>query len=158
MEKERERKLKEKKKAMAGFTLIEIMVVVMIIGMLATLVGVKVIDRYESAKRQAAIAQIKNFSSALQQYYLDNSRYPTTEQGLKALVQKPTSSPQPINYPSSGYLEQNDLPPDPWGHEYIYFSPGAGGEDYTIESYGADGVSGGEGKNADVQSWNLSGK
>jgi general secretion pathway protein G len=155
MDQVRNRDLREKKKPMAGFTLIEIMVVVMIMGMLATVVGVAVIDRYEKAKRETAKAQISNLMSALNNYYLDNSRFPTTEQGLKALVQKPTSSPQPPNYPTNGYLGSQSVPLDPWGNEYLYFCPGQNNQPFTIESYGADGLTGGEDKNADVQSWNL---
>ncbi|HUT55616.1 MAG TPA: type II secretion system major pseudopilin GspG [bacterium] len=157
MDQAEKRDLREKKKPLAGFTLIEIMVVVMIIGMLSALVGVAVIDRFEKAKRQAAKAQISNFMSALDNYYLDNSRYPTTEQGLKALVQKPGSSPQPPNYPLNGYLNSQSIPLDKWGGEYIYFCPGANNQPFTIESYGADGMAGGEDKNADIQSWNLGG-
>ena len=150
-----DRDREKKRKAQAGFTLVEIMVVVVIIGMLASLVGVSVIRYLEKAKRGAAAAQIKNFTTALDTYYMDNSNYPTTEQGLEALVSMPSSSPAPRNYPRDGYLPQ--IPPDPWGNEYIYYSPGSGGGPYSIESYGADGLEGGEEDNADVQSWNLSG-
>ena len=138
----------------AGFTLIEIMVVVMIIGMLAAVVGVKVYERYGKAQRKVAAAQIRSFMTALDSYYLDNSKYPTTEQGLKALVQKPTSAPVPANYPATGYV--SEIPKDPWQNEYVYFSPGSNGDPYSISSYGADGLQGGENENADVESWNLS--
>jgi general secretion pathway protein G len=150
-----EKKRQRRRQGEAGFTLVEIMVVVVIIGMLASLVGVSVIRYLERAKRQTAAAQIKNFMTALDTYYMDNSNYPTTAQGLEALVSMPTSSPVPRNYPRDGYLPS--IPLDPWGNEYIYFSPGNGGQPYTIESYGADGLQGGEGENADVQSWNLAG-
>lgn len=148
---------KEKKKPMSGFTLIEIMVVVMIIGMLAAMVGVGVMDRLEKAKRKTAAAQIRNFMAALNNYYLDNNRYPTTQQGLQALVEKPSSSPAPVSYSPNGYLDQSQIPKDPWGFDYIYFCPGVNGGTFSIESYGADGVSGGEGNDADIQSWNLAG-
>jgi general secretion pathway protein G len=137
-----------------GFTLIEIMVVVMIIGMLTSLVGVAVMRQLERAKRKTAAAQIKNFSAAIESYYMDNSRYPSTDQGLKALVTAPSSSPAPKNYPQGGYLSSGEIPLDPWQNEYIYFSPGTNGGAYSIESYGADGMDGGDGDNADVESWN----
>jgi len=146
--------VKKEKKRMEGFTLIEIMVVVMIIGMLAALVGVRVYQSFGTAQRKAAAGQIRNFMTALDTYYLDNRKYPTTEQGLQALVQKPTSAPVPKNYPREGYLDQ--IPLDPWQNEYVYFSPGVQGGRYSIESYGADGIDGGEGENADIESWNLS--
>ncbi len=133
-----------------AFTLIEIMVVVMIIGMLAALVGVNVMDRFERAKGQAAAAQIANFVTALENYRLDNNRYPTTEQGLHALVVAP---PNVKNFPRNGYL--NSIPFDPWDNNYIFFSPGLSGQPYTIESYGADGIDGGESENADIESWRL---
>ncbi len=138
---------------MEGFTLIEIMVVVMIIGMLAALVGVKVYERFGTAQRQVAIGQIRNLMTALDSYYLDNRKYPTTEQGLQALVEKPSGSPVPKNYPRDGYID--NVPLDPWRNEYVYRSPGTGGGPYSIESYGADGMDGGDGENADIESWNL---
>jgi len=148
-------KKKRKRKSQSGFTLIEIMVVVVIIGMLMTLVGVRIFSRLEKAKRKVAVAQIRNFMTALESYRLDNGFYPTTEQGLEALVKKPTIPPIPKNYPEGGYLTSKKIPLDPWGNPYVYFSPGLNGEEYTIESYGADGVDGGEGKGADIESWHL---
>jgi general secretion pathway protein G len=139
----------------AGFTLIEIMVVVMIIGMLAAVVGVQVMNRYEIAKRKTAAIQINQFMSGLANYKLDNNRYPPTEQGLEALVTKPSSEPAPKNYPQGGYLTSTKVPPDPWGNAYVYASPGVNNEEFSIESYGADGVDGGEGTNADIESWHL---
>ncbi len=147
---------KENKKPIQGFTLIEIMVVVMIIGMLAALVGVKVYERFGTAQREVAKGQVRNLMTALDSYYLDNRRYPTTEQGLDALVQKPTSPPVPKNYPEGGYIDE--VPLDPWNNEYIYFSPGVNGGPYSLESYGTDGTDGGQGENADIESWNLSGE
>ncbi len=148
-------KRKREKEKQTGFTLIEIMVVVVIIGMLMTLVGVRIFNRLEKAKRKVAVAQIRNFMTALESFRLDNGFYPTTEQGLEALVKKPTIPPIPKHYPEGGYLTSKKIPPDPWGNPYVYFSPGLNGEDYTIESYGADGVDGGEGGGADIESWHL---
>ena len=145
-----------KRRGRPGFTLVEIMVVVVIIGMLASLVGVTVIRQLEKAKHKNTAAQIRNFMTALDIYYMDNSNYPTTEQGLQALVQAPSTSPVPRNYPKDGYL--NQIPKDPWNNDYIYFSPGVTGGPYSIQSYGADGIQGGEDNNADVESWNLSGE
>jgi general secretion pathway protein G len=140
---------------MAGFTLIEIMVVVMIIGMLAALVGVRVYERFGTAQREVTAGQIRNLMTALDSYFLDNGRYPTAAQGLDALVQKPGSAPVPKNYPTNGYIDQ--VPLDPWGNEYVYNAPGINGGPYSIKSYGADGLEGGEAENADIESWNLSG-
>lgn len=145
----------ERKKPLAGFTLIEIMVVVMIIGMLMAIVGTRIIDQYKKAQRKTTVVQIKALEQALTSYYMDNKTYPTTEQGLQALVQKPTSSPVPKSYAQNGYLDSSTVPKDQWSNDYIYFSPGQNGQPFTIESYGADGLQGGEGDNADIQSWNL---
>jgi len=146
---------KDKRRRRGGFTLIEIMVVVMIIGMLSALVGVRVFSVWEKSKRKGAVAQMKNFETALSVYRLDNGRYPTTEQGLDALIKPPSIEPIPRNYPKGGYLGANEVPVDPWGNPYVYFSPGLNGEDFSIISYGADGVEGGEGDNRDIDSTNL---
>lgn len=135
-----------------GFTLIEIMVVVVILGVLAALVVPKVMSRPDEARLVAAKQDIQALAQALKLYRLDNQRYPSTEQGLQALVQKPTSAPMPPNWKSGGYLER--LPKDPWGHGYLYLSPGVRGE-IDVFSYGADGVAGGEGNDADIGSWSL---
>jgi general secretion pathway protein G len=150
----REKKTKKPDRR-AGFSLIEIMVVVMIMGMLASLVGVAVMAQYKKAQRKTAIMQISTIKNALSMYYTDNSRYPTSDQGLKALVTPP--SPAPKNYQQGGYLEGGIVPKDPWGNDYIYLSPGANNLPYTIESYGPDGMDGGDGDNADVESWNVDG-
>jgi general secretion pathway protein G len=146
---------RKKRNRRSGFTLIEIMVVVMIIGMLATLVGVRVIDAYERAQRKAAVTQINNLETALQTYRLEFGRYPTTEQGLDALVKQPSIEPIPRNYPQNGILKSKEVPLDPWKNSYVYFCPGLNGEEYTIVSYGKDGAEGGEGNDADIDSGNL---
>ncbi len=137
-----------------GFTLIEIMVVIVILALLAALVGPKIIGRSDDAKIADAKVQIRNIETALKLYKLDNSVFPATEQGLQALVTKPTVGTIPKNYKAEGYLENKQLPKDPWGNDYVYLSPGEHG-DYDLCSYGADGAKGGEGKAADICSWNM---
>lgn len=137
-----------RRRAQAGFTLIELMVVLVIIGVLAALIVPNVLDRADDARVTAARTDINNIMQALKLYKLDNQRYPTAEQGLQALVVKPTTPPIPSNW--KPYLDK--LPNDPWGHPYQYLNPGVKGE-IDVMSYGADGVSGGEGKNADIGSW-----
>lgn len=131
-----------------GFTLIELMVVLVIIGVLAALIVPNVLDRADDARVTAARTDIANLMQALKLYRLDNQRYPTTEQGLQALVKKPTTGPIPPNW--RPYLDK--LPADPWGRPYQYLNPGLHGE-VDVFSYGADGQSGGEGKDADIGSW-----
>lgn len=135
-----------------GFTLIEIMVVIVILALLAALVGPKLMGRTDDAKITDARVQIKNIETALKLYKLDNGTYPTTEQGLGALVTKPTVGVIPKGYKDEGYLESKKIPRDPWGNDYLYISPGEHG-DYDLFSYGFDGAKGGEGKNADITSW-----
>lgn len=135
-----------------GFTLIEIMVVIVILAMLAALVGPKLMGRTDDAKLTDARVQIKNMETALKFYKLDNGTYPSTEQGLAALTAKPTVGVIPKNYKDGGYLESKKVPIDPWGNDYLYVSPGEHG-DYDLFSYGMDGAKGGEGKNADITSW-----
>ena len=135
-----------------GFTLLEVMVVVVIIGILAALVVPKIISRPDEARTIAAKQDIASLMQALKLYRLDNLRYPTTEQGLQALVNKPTTQPVPPNWKSGGYIER--LPKDPWGNPFQYLNPGLHGE-IDIFSFGADGAPGGEGNDADVGSWNL---
>ncbi len=135
-----------------GFTLIEIMVVIVILAMLAALVGPKLMGRSDDAKMTDAKVQIKNIETALKFYKLDNGNYPTTEQGLSSLVTKPTTGLIPKSYKDGGYLESKTIPKDPWGNDYLYISPGEHG-DYDLFSYGADGAKGGEGKNSDITSW-----
>ena len=132
----------------AGFTLIELMVVLVIIGVLAALIVPNVLDRTDDARATAARTDVHNIMQALKLYKLDNLRFPSAEQGLAALVQRPTTAPLPGNW--KPYLEK--LPNDPWGRPYQYLSPGIQGE-VDVMSFGADGASGGEGKNADIGSW-----
>ncbi len=129
----------------AGFTLIELMVVLLIIGVLAVLIVPNVLDRADDARVTAAKTDIANLTQALKLYRLDNLRYPSALQGLQALLTKPTVAPAPINWRS--YVDQ--LPKDPWGNPYIYLNPGIKGE-VDVMSYGADGLPDGEGKNADL--------
>ncbi len=137
-----------------GFTLIEIMVVVVIIGLLATLVTLSVLPRAEQARRTKAVADIKTIMNALELYKLDNGDYPSQEQGLKALIEKPATGKIPKHWREGGYLNSNKVPVDPWGHSYVYVYPGHHGK-YDILSYGRDGEPGGEGEDADITSWNL---
>ena len=135
-----------------GFTLIEIMVVVVILGILAGIVVPKLLDRPEQARRTKAVAQIKSLEESLAMYKLDNGFYPTTEQTLQALVTKPEVGRIPAHYRDGGYIKK--IPMDPWGNDYVFLSPGIHG-DYDLISYGADGEPGGEGNNADIDSWEI---
>jgi len=135
-----------------GFTLIEIMVVIVILGILAALVVPRVLDRPDEARAIAAKNDIATIGQALKLYRLDNQRYPTAEQGLAALVAKPALPPAPPNWKPNGYLER--LPKDPWGHPYQYLNPGLRGE-IDVFSLGADGQPGGTGIDAEVGSWDL---
>jgi general secretion pathway protein G len=134
----------------SGFTLIEIMVVIVILGVLAALVIPKVMSRPDEARVMAARQDIATLSQALKLYRLDNKRYPTAEQGLAALVAKPELPPVPDEWKAGGYVER--LPADPWGKPYQYLNPGVRGE-IDVFSYGADGMPGGEGTDADIGSW-----
>ncbi len=133
-----------------GFTLIEVLVVITIIGILAALIVPKIMGRTDEARIMAAKQDITSIKQALAMYKLDNARYPTTEQGLQALVKKPAIAPVPSNW--KGYLER--LPEDPWHHPYQYLQPGLHG-DIDIMSLGKDGAAGGEGDDADIGSWEL---
>lgn len=137
-----------------GFTLIEIMVVMVILGILAGLIVPRIIGRPDEARRMKAKIQIQSLETALQLYKLDTGDYPSTEQGLPALVEPPSTGELAKAWREGGYLEKGKVPMDPWGNDYIYLSPGTHG-DYDIVSYGADGISGGEGKNEDINSWDL---
>ena len=132
-----------------GFTLIEIMVVVVIISVLIGLVAPNILGRVDEARVTAAQADISMLDQALEMYRLDNQHFPSTDQGLEALIAKPSGSPQPKKWKPDGYLKKSKLPVDPWGNEYQYLSPGSAGP-YDLYSFGADGKDGGEGYDADV--------
>ncbi len=144
----------EQKNTQSGFTLIELMVVMVILATLAVFVVPKFMDEPKRAQRVKAQVTITNLETALKTYYLDNGYYPTTDQGLDALVVEPNIDPVPGKWRKGGYLEKGKVPLDPWGNDYIYLSPGMHG-DFDIISYGLDGVEGGEDWEADVESWNL---
>ncbi|OGR14365.1 MAG: type II secretion system protein GspG [Desulfobacterales bacterium RIFOXYA12_FULL_46_15] len=137
-----------------GFSFLELMVVVVILGILATYIAPRFMGRTDDAKMVKAKVDILAIETALKLYKLDNGNYPTTDQGLAALVEKPSTEPVPLNWKEKGYLEKSKVSKDPWGKDYLYLSPGLH-DDYDIISYGADGVPGGEGKNKDVNSWDI---
>lgn len=134
-----------------GFTLIEIMVVIVILGILAGLVLPRFMGRTEEAKKVKAKLQIENLEGALKLYKLDTGMYPTTEQGLEALVQKPATGTVPSNWREGGYLEKGKVPLDPWNRPYVYVAPGVKNKDFDLKSLGGDGEEGGEGENADIE-------
>lgn len=138
-----------------GFTLIEIMIVIVIIGMLVGFVALNLVGQSDEAKHTAARVQIENFGSALTLYKVDNGIYPSTEQGLRALIEAPTAGTLPKKWRENGYLSKKQIPKDPWGYEYIYVSPGlhAG---YDLSSYGADNAPGGDDiATKDINSWEI---
>ncbi len=135
-----------------GFTLIELMVVIVILGILAGLIIPRIMGRPEEARRMKARVQMESVETALRLYKLDNGVYPSTEQGLQALVEAPATGELPRAWRKGGYLEKGKVPKDPWGHEYVYLSPGLH-DDFDLVSYGADGQPGGEDQNKDVNSW-----
>ncbi len=137
-----------------GFTLIELMVVIVILGILAGLLVPRIMGRPEEAKQLKAKIQIEGLETALKLYKLDNGMYPDTSQGLQALIEQPETEPFPKKWRKGGYLEKGRIPKDPWKNDFVYLSPGIHG-DYEIISYGADGVPGGEEKNVDINSWEI---
>lgn len=141
-----------KNRRMIGFTLIEIIVVVVIIGLLAAVIAPNIFGQVEKARLNRALSDLRSIESALGLYRLDNFNYPTTEQGIQALVTKPTGSPEPKNWKKGGYIPR--LPLDPWGSEYQYVSPGTNGE-FDLFTYGADGKQGGEENNKDLSTADL---
>ncbi len=147
-------RLADKNIRTSGFTLIEVMVVLVILGILAGLIIPRIMERPEEARRMKAEMQIKAMETALRMYKLDNGFYPTTEQGLEALVSPPSSGRRPTAWRQGGYLEKGRVPLDPWKNPYVYISPGRHG-DFDLMSYGADGEPGGEGKDADINNWEL---
>lgn len=132
-----------------GFTLIELMIVVVILGLLATTIMPRILNRPEQARRIKAKIEIRNIESALALFKTDTGRFPTTSEGLGALISEPGIK----GYNADGYLDK--VPLDPWGNRYIYISPGVHSKDYDLESFGKDGEDGGTGDNADIESWNL---
>ena len=136
--------------AQSGFTLLEIMVVIVILGIMASLIAPTVLNRVEQSRIQKAKTDIATLSSALDMYQLDNFSYPSTDQGLQALITSP--SPDLVAYPQGGYLRKNNIK-DPWGRDYIYISPGQNGTEFDIFTYGRDGAPGGEGADLDIGSW-----
>lgn len=141
-------------RGIGGFTLLEIIVVVFILSLLAAIVAPKIIGRTDDARIAEAKVQIRNFETALKLFKLDNGFYPDSQQGLEALIEKPSTGQIPQKYREGGYLEQKKIPLDPWGNPYMYVSPGLHG-DFDIVSFGADGKEGGEGKEADISNWDM---
>lgn len=137
-----------------GFTLLELLVVILIITVLASVVGVQLTGQPYEARRAAVQAQLENFELALKLYRMDNGVYPSQRQGLVALVEPTSVAPRPVRFPEEGYLEQRRIPLDPWGYEYVYLIPGTRGEAYEVLSYGRDGEPGGEGRDADISTSN----
>jgi general secretion pathway protein G len=140
--------------AKQGFTLIELLVVILILGLLAGIVGPRLFGHADEAKQTKARVQIENLSSALKMYKIDNGRFPTSEQGLEALVVQPQSGDVPKKWKKGGYLAKKQIPKDPWGNDYVFLSPGVH-DDFDITSYGADGVPGGEDFDRDINSWEI---
>ncbi len=138
----------------SGFTLIELLVVLVIIGILAGYIGPKIMGHPEEAKRTKANLQIQAMDTALKMYKLDNGMYPSTEQGLQALVEPPATGKLPPKWREGGYLEKGKVPLDPWGNNFVYLSPGLNG-DFDLTSYGNDGEAGGEGDGKDINNWEV---
>lgn len=149
-----QRKELKKEREQAGFTLIELMVVIVILGLLAAIIAPKIIGRTDEARVTEAKVQMQNLETALKLYKLDSGIYPATEQGLVALIKKPTIGIIPKGWRDGGYLEKKKIPADPWSNPYVYISPGLHDE-YDIISYGADAVRGGEGFDKDIENWNI---
>lgn len=146
--------MSDRHKKDAGFTLLEIIVVVFILSLLAAIVAPKIIGRTDDAKIDAAKVQIRNIETALKLFKMDSGFYPETQQGLEALTTKPETGRVPAKYREGGYLEQKKIPLDPWGNPYIYVAPGIHG-DYDLISLGSDGKEGGSGKDADITNWDM---
>jgi general secretion pathway protein G len=136
-----------------GFTLLELMVVITILGILSVMVVPRLMDIPKKARVTRAQTDIQNIGMALERYNSDNGTYPTTEQGLEALINKPSTEPIPQSFNEGGYLQKKTMPKDPWGRAFIYRSPGEQNKDYELMCLGADGREGGEGENADIKSW-----
>ena len=138
-----------------GFTLLEILIVITILGILASIVAVKIMDRPGEARATKARLEIETLENALKLFKLDNAFYPSTDQGLRALIEKPATGRIPSKWREGGYLEKQSLPKDPWGNDYLYLSPGVNNRDFDLWSYGADGEEGGEGEDKDVTNWEI---
>jgi general secretion pathway protein G len=138
----------------AGFTLVELLVVITVLGILAAIVLPKFTGQTAKAKVSAAKIQIRSLEDALAQFEVENGFYPGTDQGLEALVTKPSTGKEAKEWREGGYLQKSTVPTDPWGNKYIYLSPGSHGA-FDITSYGADGMPGGDGDNADINSWEI---
>ena len=142
-------------KTRAGFTLMELLVVILIITILGSVVVVKLAGRPHEARHAAAVAQLESFRLALKLYRMDNGVLPTQRQGLEALVEPSTAEPVPRKFPQEGYLDRRTLPLDPWGNDYVYLIPGSGGETYEVICYGSDGEPDGEAEASDISTVNL---
>lgn len=138
---------------MRGFTLLEILIVITILGILASLIAVRIMDRPGEARTTKAQLDIGTLENAIKLFKLDSAFYPTTEQGLRSLVEQPSIGRLPTKWREGGYLEKGVLPKDPWGNDYMYMSPGVHNREFDIWSYGGDGEEGGEGEDADVGNW-----
>ena len=147
------RQLTSTSPSQSGFTLIEMIVVIFILGLLATYVAPKIIGKTDDAKIVKAKADIQSLETALDIYKLDMGSYPSTEQGLTALIEKPSSG-NVARWSDGGYLKKRKISKDPWGNEYVYVSPGSNG-DVDLSSYGADGIPGGEGNDKDINNWDV---
>jgi general secretion pathway protein G len=147
--------LTERLKDHRGFNLIELMIVLVIIGILATLLIPRIMERPEEARRIKAKMDIRTIESALKLYKIDSGQYPTTDQGLEALIKKPDTPPVPAKWREGGYLDGNSVPKDPWEHPYVYTSPTDDGRDYDVTTYGRTGQPGGTGKDAEISSSDL---
>jgi len=145
------KKAKSSSHSQSGFTLLEIMVVVVILGILATMVAPQILGRADDARITKAKSDIVSLEAALDLYQLDNYVYPNTSQGLESLATKPTESPEPKNYKKGGYIKS--LPQDPWGNDYLFLNPGVKGGSYDLYTLGADGEEGGDGVNTDIGNW-----
>lgn len=143
-----------KRREQSGFTLIELLVVLVIIGILAGYIGPKIMGHPEEAKRTKAAMQIQGLETALKMYKLDNGMYPTTDQGLQALIEPPSTGRLAPKWKDGGYLDKSKIPTDPWGNEFLYLSPGLNG-DFDLSSLGGDGEAGGDGDARDVNSWEI---
>ncbi len=151
----KERSRAQRRFAGAGFTLVEMMVVLAIIVMLVGIVSVNVVRFQGRARVDTARVQLRQLQQALRLYYTDHGRYPTEDQGLEALVRRPTRPPVPADYPEDGYLDSREVPRDPWGRPYVYVSPGRDGAPFEVLTYGRDGRPGGSGEDAAISTLDL---